>query len=141
MEPLTQQEELELTKELAALTVQYVYTPKTLREIKESKAFEIARREQEEQRADYIRNQVEGKGYQSLIELYDEFERRHLQDIDFKGAEIGLMVSLKETFKSNSKIQAYCHYFINLHTCEIEELYHDIEEYRQFKKRLEELSR
>jgi hypothetical protein len=139
MNPLTKQEELELTKELAALTVQHVYTPQTLREIEEGRTFETTRRAQEEQRVEHIRQQAEGRGCQGLIELYDELEKRALQDIDFKGAEIGLMVSLKEIFKNNTRIQAYCHYFINLHTCEIEELYDDVEEYRQFKKRLEKL--
>lgn len=141
MEPLTQQEEFELTKELAALTVKHVYTPETMHQIEEGKKRDAALRAREEQRTEYIREQAEGKGYQGLIELYDEFERRALQDINDKGAEIGLMARLKEKFKGNSRIEAYCYYFTNLHNCEIEELYNDIAEYRQFKKRLAELSR
>ena len=81
-----------------------------------------------------------GDSHEWIIQLYKEYEKGNIKYISFLGAEIGLMARLKEKFKSDQKIQAYCHYFINLHTCEIEELYNEIEQYREFAKGFKELS-
>ena len=80
-----------------------------------------------------------GDSYEWIIQLYKEYEKRNIEHIASLGAEIGLMVRLKEKFKSDERIQAYCHYFINLYTCEIEELYGEIEQYSEFAKELKEL--
>jgi hypothetical protein len=72
-----------------------------------------------------------------IFKFYEELEKRNLQDIADIGHDIGLMIKVRETFKEDKRIPAYCHYFINIYQCEIEELYGEIGEYREFRKRLQ----
>lgn len=70
--------------------------------------------------------------------LYEEFEKRNSEYITELGEDIGLMTKLKEKHESG-RTYDYARYFINLYACEIEELYGEIEQYREFAKGLKAL--
>lgn len=74
-----------------------------------------------------------------IHKLYGEFEKNNIEQIAFLGEEIGLMLKLKEKFKNDQVILGHCRYFIDLCIIEIEELYGEIEEYREFIKGLKKL--
>lgn len=139
MVQLNEEEKRGLSDVLVEATLRHVYTQQTLKEIEESNAIKAARIEEEkeqERRADEL---LHGKkGYESLIALYDEFEKRNLQEIAELGADIGLMAKLREK-TGDSAVEDYARYFTNLFTCEIEELYGEIGEYRKFKEDLGKL--
>jgi hypothetical protein len=138
---LSEEEKQEWTNVLVEATLKYVYTPETLKAIDESKAIEAARREEEVQQEKRTNELLRGKkGYESLIALYDEFERRNLEEIAELGADIGLMARLREKAR-DSAARDYARYFINMFGCEMETLYGEIEEYRTFKEELGKLSR
>jgi len=71
-----------------------------------------------------------------LAEIYHEFEGRNLNYIADCSNEISVMIKLRATFKENSRIQQLAYYFITLNTYEMEELYGEIEQYRQIEKEL-----
>ena len=71
-----------------------------------------------------------------IAELYQEFEKRNLEDIADCSSEIGLMIQLKETFKKDDTLQQWFDYFIRVNTYEMENIYAEIEEHRQFRKEL-----
>lgn len=112
-------------------------TEREEREMREALAeyAERGRKEEEEERRKFIEattppNWIPG--------LYEEFEKRNLQDIAELSQDIGLMAKLKEKNKSG-RTYDYCRYFITLYGCEIGELYDEIEQYREFAKGLKEL--
>ena len=71
-----------------------------------------------------------------ITETYKEFESRNLKYIADCNKEIGLMIRVKTTFKADSTIQQLCNYFISVNTYEMEELYGEIEQYREVRKEL-----
>ena len=112
-------------------------TQKEERELRESLAeyAEYCRKQDEEERQKFIEATTP---YNWIPTLYEEFEKRNLEYIAELGQDIGLMAKLKEKNKSG-RTYDYCRYFITLYGCEIEELYGEIEQYREFAKGLKTL--
>jgi len=113
-------------------------TEKEERELREGLAeyAERCRKQEEEERQKFIEATTP---HNWIPNLYEEFEKRNLEYIAALGEDIGLMAKLKEKHK-DGRTYDYCRYFINLYTCEIEGLYNEIEQYREFAKGLKELS-
>ncbi len=81
-----------------------------------------------------------GKSYNGTIELYREFENRNVEYITELGMGIGLMAKIKEEFKRDNRLRQLTEYFMRLYGAEMEELYGEIEYYRQTVKELQGLS-
>ncbi len=138
---MNEEEKRELTGVLVEASLKYVYTQETLKEIEKSKTIDATRRKVENEEERRVNELLHGKsGHKCLIALYNEFEKRNLQEIGELAELIGLMQRLREK-RGDRSVRDYTRYFINLFSCQMEERYEEIRRYRNFKEGLGKLSR